>query len=270
MGAGSAIGSLAGSLGGLFFANPSLGAAAGSAAGALIEGIPSLIETAAEQENKRRLKQLQLQEKLGQLGLTEAEKQSLFSAGQEQISGQLNAARGGIRAAGAAGMGGAGTASLQQAALAENQASLVGALGRGVEGKNLERKRELEDEIQARIAAKAQEQMEVASAVTRPASAGIQAYQEAEALRKEMEGGYGRGAKGGGGTGVGKGADGISDLTLQQKEAIKKARGLLSDEELKAFLKFYDENIVPSKYDGIAGATDAAGATGAAGGVGGN
>lgn len=269
MGIGSSIGSLAGGLGGLFIGNPAFGAAAGSAAGALIEGIPSLIETDAEKENKRRLKQLQLQAQLGQLGLTEAEKQSLFSSAQDQIAGQLNTARGGIRAAGAAGMGGAGTAALQQTALAENQAALLGGVGRDVEARNLERKRELEDEIQARIAAKSQEQMEVASAVTRPASAGISAYMEELALQREIEGGYGRGAKGGGGAGVGKGADGISDLTPQQKEAIKKARGLLSDEDLKEFLKFYDENPEAKKYDGIAGETGATGATGATGGAGG-
>jgi len=249
MGIGSSIGSLAGGLGGLLFANPSLGAAAGSAAGALIEGIPQLIETAAEKENKRRLKQLQLQEKMGQLGLTEAEKQSLFSSAQDQIAGQLATSRGQIRAAGAAGMGGAGAAALQQAAAAENQAMLLGSVGRNVEGKNLERKRELEDEIQARLAAKSEEQLEVAGAITKPVSTGIQTYQEEEALRKEIEGGYGRGAKDGGGTGIGKGADGMSMLSPSQKDAIKKAFGLTTDEELQAFIQFQDKYPEASKYD---------------------
>jgi hypothetical protein len=172
----------------MFVGNPAFGAGVGGAAGALLEGIPSLIETAAEKENKRRLAQLQLQEKLGQLGLTDAEKQSLFSSGQEQIAGQLNAARGGIRAAGAAGMGGAGTAALQQAALAENQASLLGAVGRGVEARNLERKRELEEEIQARIAAKAQEQMEVAGAIASVPATGIEAYIARDQLEKTIQG----------------------------------------------------------------------------------
>ena len=252
MGAGSSIGSLAGGLGGLIFGNPSLGAAAGSAAGALIEGIPQLIETDAEKENKRRLKQLQLQEQLGQLGLTEAEKQSLFSSAQDQIAGQLATSRGAIRAAGAAGMGGAGAAALQQAAAAENQASLLGAVGRGVEARNLERKRELEDEIQARLAAKSEEQLEVAGAITKPASAGLSAYMEEEALKREIAGGYGRGAKGGGGgggTGIGKGADGMSMLSPLQKDAIKKAFGLTSDEELQAFIQFQDKHPEASKYD---------------------
>ena len=183
MGVGSSIGSALGGIGGLLIGSPALGAGIGGAAGALLEGIPSLIETDAEKENKRRLKQLQLQEKLGQLGLTDAEKQSLFSAGQEQIAGQFNTARGGIRAAGAAGMGGAGTAALQQAALAENQASLVGAVGRGVEARNLERKRELEEEIQARIAARSQEQMEVAGAISSIPATGL----EAGIKRKQLE-----------------------------------------------------------------------------------
>jgi hypothetical protein len=249
MGIGSSIGSLAGGLGGFFIGNPALGAAAGSAAGALIEGIPQLIETDAEKENKRRLKQLQLQEKMGQLGLTEAEKQSLFSSAQDQIAGQLATSRGGIRAAGAAGMGGAGAAALQQAALAENQAMLLGSVGRNVEGKNLERKRELEDEIQARIAAKSEEQLAVAGALTKPASAGVSAYMEEEALQREIAGGYGRGAKDGGGTGVGKGADGMSMLSPAQKDAIKKAFSLTSDEELQAFIQFQDKFPEASKYD---------------------
>jgi hypothetical protein len=248
MGIGSSIGSLAGGLGGFFIGNPALGSAVGSAAGSLIEGIPQLIETDAERENKRRLKSLQLREKMGQLGLTEAEKQQLFSSAQNQIAGQLATSRNEIRAAGAAGMGGAGAAALQQAAAAENQASLLGSVGLSVEGKNLERKRELEDEIQARIAAKSEEQLAVAGALTKPVSAGVSAYMEEGALQKEIAGGYGRGAKDGG-TGIGKGADGMSMLSPAQKDAIKKAFSLTSDEELQAFIEFQDKFPEAKKYD---------------------
>lgn len=253
MGIGSSIGSLAGGLGGFFIGNPALGAAAGSAAGALIEGIPQLIETDAEKENKRRLKQLQLQEKMGQLGLTEAEKQSLFSSAQDQIAGQLATSRGGIRAAGAAGMGGAGAAALQQAALAENQAMLLGSVGRNVEGKNLERKRELEDEIQARIAAKSEEQLAVAGALTKPASAGVSAYMEEKALQREIEGGYGRGAKGagagGGAGGEGLGGDSLKMLSSAQKEFLKKQYGITTDDELRELIQFQTKFPEASKYD---------------------
>jgi hypothetical protein len=243
MGIGSSLGGAVGSAFG------PIGSAIGAAGGALIESIPTFIETASEKENKRRLKQLQLQEQLGQLGLTEAEKQSLFSSAQDQIAGQLATSRGQIRAAGAAGMGGAGAAALQQAALAENQAMLLGSVGRNVEGKNLERKRELEDEIQSRLAAKSQEQLEVAGAIAKIGGAAYGAGTESAAQQKEIQGSYGRGAKDGGGTGIGKGADGMSMLSPSQKDAIKKAFGLTSDEELQAFIQFQDKYPEASKYD---------------------
>jgi hypothetical protein len=237
MGIGSSIGSLAGGLGGFFIGNPALGSTVGSAAGSLIEGIPQLIETDAERENKRRLKSLQLREKMGQLGLTEAEKQQLFSSAQNQIAGQLATSRNEIRAAGAAGMGGAGAAALQQAAAAENQASLLGSVGLSVEGKNLERKRELEDEIQARIAAKSEEQLAVAGVLTKPVSAGVSAYMEEKALQREIEGGEG------------SGGDSLKMLSSAQKEFLKKQYGITTDDELRERIEFQTKFPEASNYD---------------------
>jgi hypothetical protein len=189
-GIGSSIGGTLGGIAGTTFGpiGTALGTAAGSLLGAGLEAIPGLIETDAEKENKRRLKQLQLQEKVGQLGLTEAEKQQLFSSAQDQIAGQLNTARGGIRAAGAANMGGAGTAALQQAALAESQAALLGAAGRSVEGENLKRKRELEDEIQARIAAKSETDLARVATATGIAATGVQSFNERLAQEQTIQG----------------------------------------------------------------------------------
>jgi len=224
MGIGQTLGGAIGSFGG------PIGSAIGAAGGALIESIPTFIETASEKENKRRLKQLQLQAQLGQLGLTEAEKQSLFSSAQDQIAGQLATSRGGIRAAGAAGMGGAGTAALQQAALAENQAMLLGSIGRNVEGKNLERKRELEDEIQSRLAAKSQEQLEVAGAIAKIGGAAMDAGKESVAQQKEIQG-------------SGKVA------TPAQLKEVKDLYKFETDEEAQAFLNFKETYPRTSKYD---------------------
>lgn len=224
MGIGQTIGGAIGMIGG------PIGSAIGAAGGALIEGIPTFIETDSEKENKRRLKQLQLQQQLGQLGLTEAEKQSLFSSAQDQIAGQLAASRGAIRAAGAAGMGGAGTAALQQAALAENQAMLLGSVGRGVEARNLERKRELEDEIQARLAARSQEQLEVAGAIAKVGGAALDAGKEADAQQKEIQG-------------SGKVA------TPAQIKEIKELYKFKTDEEAQAFLNFKETYPEAGKYD---------------------
>jgi hypothetical protein len=121
--------------------------------GGALEAIPSLIKTDAEKENEKRLAALRRQQEMGTLGLTEAEKQSMYTAGTTQIGNRLTQAQAQSRAVGAAGMGtGAGAAQLQQAQLAEAQAGLAAGVSQGVEAKNLERKRELEEELQGRVA----------------------------------------------------------------------------------------------------------------------
>jgi hypothetical protein len=154
-GIGSSIGGTLGGIAGTM-AGPlgtALGTAAGSMVGGALEAIPSLIKTDAEKENEKRLAALRRQQEMGTLGLTEAEKQSMYTAGTNQIGNRLQQAQAQSRAVGAAGMGtGAGAAQLQQAQLAEAQANLAAGVSQGVEAKNLERKRELEEEMQGRIA----------------------------------------------------------------------------------------------------------------------
>jgi len=151
---------------------------AAAAGGAAIEAIPSFLPNAATRENKRRLEELQKMQELGTLGLTEEEKQSIFGSQQAQIQGALQSSQAQARAAGAAGMQGAGAAQLQAAKAAETQANLVATAQRDLETKNLTRKRELEQEIQARIAAKAEKSQERAAAIAKIGSAGFEAGME--------------------------------------------------------------------------------------------
>lgn len=187
----SGIGNILGGTLGTFAGGPvgtAIGAGLGGAIGAGIEAIPTFMESDAEKENKRRLKELQRMQEMGTLGLTEAEKQNLFTGAQSQIQGQLRQAQAGIRAAGAAGMGGAGTEALRQAKLAEGEAGLVAQVARDVEAKNLERQRELEGEIQERIATQADLQTARRQAVAEIAAAGVGGFQESLAVEKEARG----------------------------------------------------------------------------------
>ena len=151
---------------------------AAAAGGAAIEAIPSFLPTAQTRYNKRRLEELQKMEEMGTLGLTEEEKNQIFGAQQAQIQGALQASQAQARAAGAAGMQGAGAAQLQAAKAAETQANLVAQAQRGLEAANIQRKRELEQEIQARIAAKAEKSQERAAALAKIGSAGFEAGME--------------------------------------------------------------------------------------------
>jgi len=158
-GIGSTLGGLVGLAGG------PVGSAIGTVAGGVLEALPALIKTDAEKENEKRLKELRQRENLGVLGLTEAEKQSLYTAGTNQIGSQLQQAQAQARAVGAAGMAsGAGMSQLQQAQFAEAQAKAAAGVSQNVEVQNIQRKRELEDEIQARVAAASQAKQEALQA----------------------------------------------------------------------------------------------------------
>ena len=176
-GIGSSIGGTLGGIAGTTFGpiGTALGTAAGSLIGAGIEAIPGLIETDAEKENKRRLAQLKKMQEAGTLGLTEAEKQQLYTSAQGAAAGQMRQAQAGIRAAGAAlGGSGAGTEALRQAQLAEGMTAVEANISQNVEAQNLQRKRELEDEIQGRIAAKSETDQARAAAAAGVASAGFE------------------------------------------------------------------------------------------------
>jgi hypothetical protein len=125
---------------------------------------------------------------MGTLGLTEAEKQSLYVAGTNQIGSQLQQAQAQSRAVGAAGMAsGAGLSALQQAQFAESAAKAAAGVSQNVEVQNIQRKRELEEEIQSRIAAESQAKQEALQAGLGIASGGLlsgsQAYQDAMTMK---------------------------------------------------------------------------------------
>lgn len=191
-GIGSSIGGTLGGIAGTALGGPigtALGTAAGSMIGAGIQAIPALIKTDAEKENERRLKELQRQQEMGTLGLTEAEKQQLFTTAQGQAAGQMRQAQTGIRAAGAAlGGSGAGTEALRQAQLAEGMSAIQAGISQNVEAQNLQRKRELEDEIQARIAAKSEAENARLAAATGIAATGVQSFSERLAQEQTIQG----------------------------------------------------------------------------------
>jgi hypothetical protein len=190
-GIGSSIGGTLGGIAGTTFGpiGTALGTAAGSLIGAGIEAIPGLIETDAEKENKRRLAQLKRMQEAGTLGLTEAEKQQLYTSAQGAAAGQMRQAQTDIRAAGAAlGGSGAGTEALRQAQLAEGMTAVEANISQNVEAQNLQRKRELEDEIQGRIAAKSEtDQARVATAAGIVAT-GVQSFSERLAQEQTIQG----------------------------------------------------------------------------------
>lgn len=166
-----------------------LGSAAGAAIGAGLEAIPALIKTPAEKENERRLKELQRMQEMGTLGLSEEEKQRVFGRGQSQIQGALQGAQAGIRSAGAAlGGTGAGTEALRQVQLAESEAKMLGDLSTKVSEQDIQRKRELEDEIQARIAQQTSDQQEALGAGLGIAKAGMQAGLERFGIERKIQG----------------------------------------------------------------------------------
>lgn len=192
MGVGSSIGGILGGGLGTFVGGPvgtAIGSGLGTAIGAGIEAIPSLIETDAERENKRRLHQLQRMQELGTLGLTESEKNSLFTTGQNQIQGQIDAGLAASRASGASGMAtGAGQDFLRGQQANDASASALALVAQQTEAQNLARKRQLEDEIQSRIAAKSEYDISKAKAATDIAGSAWQSYQERLATERKVQG----------------------------------------------------------------------------------
>jgi len=226
-GVGTGIGALVGGPVGA-----AVGSGLGAAVGAGIEAIPALIKTDAEKENEKRLAQLRRQQELGTLGLTDAEKSALFGSQQAQVQGQLRQAQAGIRAAGAAGMGGAGTAALQQAQLADVQAAQMAQVSRNVEAENLKRKRELEEEIQARIAAASEADQQRLAAITGIAGAGVQAGFERYGLEQTIQG---------------------KKPSASEVAAVQKLYGLDTADEASGFIEFMGRNPNAAQYAALLG-----------------
>lgn len=238
MAIGSTLGGAAGMGIGTLLGGPlgaAIGTGLGSAVGAGIEAIPALVKTDAEKENERRLAQLRRQQEMGTLGLTEAEKSALFGSQQAQVQGQLRQAQAGIRAAGAAGMGsGAGTAALQQAQLADVQAGQMAQVSRNVDAENLKRKRELEEEVQARIAAKSEAEQARLAAITGIAAAGVQSGMERYTLEQTIQG---------------------KKPSPNEIAAVQKMYGLSSPEEASGFVEFMSRNPQAATYAALLGQT---------------
>lgn len=186
-GTASTLGGLAGAVYG------PMGSGVGSALGGLAAGtlgaIPQLVVSDAEKENKRRIAELKALQEQGILGLTEAEKQSLYNSGTNQIQGQLRQAGQVARQAGAAGMAtGAGTELLRQDAAAGTQAQLAANVAQGVEAQNLARKRELQDELTSRQQAASQMKTDRLTALTSVLTGSLAAGTEAVGKEQTYQG----------------------------------------------------------------------------------
>ena len=180
---GGAIGSVVPGIG------TAIGTGVGAVVGAGIAAYPYLTKSEAEKENERRLAQLKMQQNMGTLGLTQQEQQSLYTkaadAASAQTAQQQQIAK---QYAAAGGASGAGSAIAGQLQSQENLARIQAQVSRGVQEQDLARKRELEAEIQARIAAKSESEETREQAIAGIAGAGFQAGAERLALESTIQG----------------------------------------------------------------------------------
>lgn len=186
-GLASTLGGLAGSMYGPM--GSAVGSALGGMAGGALGAIPALVVSDEEKENKRRIAELKAMQEQGILGLTEAEKQSMYGAGTAQIGGRLREAGQVARQAGASGMAtGAGTELLRQGQAADTSAALAADVARNVETQNLARKRELEDELVSRGQAASQMKTDRLSAITGILTGGLAAGTQALGAENTYQG----------------------------------------------------------------------------------
>jgi len=185
----SAGASLGGTLGSVV---PGVGTAIGAGAGALIgAGIaayPYLTENEAEKENRKRLEKLRMMELGGTLGLSEREQQALYTKQADASALAMKQQQQIGRQYAAAGAGGAGQALLGQTAANEAVARQQAQAARSVEEANLARKRELEQEIQARTAAAAAGEEERQAALASLALAPMAPTAEVIMQQRTVEG----------------------------------------------------------------------------------
>ena len=180
---GGAIGSVVPGIG------TAIGTGVGAVVGAGIAAYPYLTKSDAEKENERRLAQLKKMQEMGTLGLTQQEQQSLYTkaadAASAQTAQQQQIAK---QYAAAGGASGAGSAIAGQLQSQENLSRIQAQVARGVQEQDLARKRELEGEIQARIAAQSESKETREQAIAGIASAGFQAGTERLALESTIQG----------------------------------------------------------------------------------
>ena len=144
---GGGVGSMAGPVG------SAIGSSLAGVAAGTLAALPQLIPSYAEKANKKALEELQRQQDIGMLGLTESEKQALYNPATSQIAGRLREGGQIARQAGAAGMQtGAGSDLLRQTQAFEQGAAQAANVAMNVEAQNLARKREMEGDLSAREA----------------------------------------------------------------------------------------------------------------------
>lgn len=187
-----AIGGTLGGVAGGLLGGP-VGAAIGTGLGSMLEaGIanyPALRKTESEKLNEKRLAELRRQQELGALGLTESERQALFGQQQAQIQNIIDQSQAGIRSAGAAGMQtGAGVEQARMVAQQEKEAQALSEAARQTELKNLERKRELEEEVFSRTGLADEYKKVRQEAISDILSAGLSGGTERFAAEKTIQG----------------------------------------------------------------------------------
>ena len=133
---------------------PGVGNLVGAGAGALIGGLAGGLTsgaTASEKDNARKLKELLRRQELGQLGLTEEEKQRLYNeqlGATTKAASDVRAAQSGIAASLATG---AGRASIDKAIQEEGVVRARAAAEQAIAAENLKRKTQEEAEIEKRL-----------------------------------------------------------------------------------------------------------------------
>jgi hypothetical protein len=142
--------------------------------GALIGGLPDIIPSKYERDQKKRLADMKRQQELGALGLTDAE-QANFANQFQSLHGQAQARGDAMRQAAAGIQGQPGQAALQ--GQLANQASMQAAAQQAqqVASTDLLRQREQEQEILDLGAAQAEYKRQRAEALVAPFSAGAEA-----------------------------------------------------------------------------------------------
>lgn len=183
---GAASGALSGASTGATIGSiiPGVGTAIGAGVGALAGGIGGALTsmpTMVEKENARKLKELLRKQELGQLGLTEEEKQRLYQqelGATTKAAADVRAAQSGIAASLATG---AGRAAIDRAIQEEGVVRARAAAERAIAEADLKKAAEQEKEIETRMLGVSQQQL----ANQQEAKAAIQ--QGSDLVTQEIE-----------------------------------------------------------------------------------
>jgi len=159
------------------------------AGGNLIAGLPKIIPSSFEREQKKRLEDLQRQEEMGTLGLTEQERGVLEGRLGSRADAAANAAKQERERYLAGGGGATAGTNLLGAQIAEGQLrSQNTAIAQAIEEQNLKKVAEQKDEIRALEAANAQYKADRAAALAGVAAGGFEGAVTASA-NKALESG---------------------------------------------------------------------------------